>query len=278
MVSSFGQHIAQVLDPSTVGVAGAHDIEPGLDDPAPVRDAVLLFGQRRPIGAEVANRQVIESGVALRRAAGAWAASALSAGAHDGPDLSLGRCALAWLSDVFAAQCASAGVAGGLRACHPDRSMPGGASTLGSVPAPLAEPRKPAGRRRALDPTRRRRSFDDESPTALVRRARAINRALTDLYPDAHCELDFATPLQLVVATILSAQCTDKRVNLITPALFKRYPTAADFAAAEPAELEALIRSAGFYRAKAKSISEMAKMVVAEFGGKVPQTMEELLT
>ena len=101
---------------------------------------------------------------------------------------------------------------------------------------------------------------------------------LKKLYHDAHCELEFSTPLELVVATILSAQCTDKRVNLVTPALFKRYRSAGDYARAEPAELEALIRSTGFFRAKALSIREMAKRVVSDFGGKLPRTMDELLT
>ena len=108
--------------------------------------------------------------------------------------------------------------------------------------------------------------------------AAAITRGLRKLYPEAHCELDFKTPLELLVATILSAQCTDKRVNLVTKALFKRYRGAKDYARADRAELEGLIRSTGFYRAKARSIREMAKSVVADFGGKVPETMEELLT
>src|SRR5450432_2447788 len=88
-----------------------------------------------------------------------------------------------------------------------------------------------------------RRVIDQESPLALVRRARTINRALTELYPDAHCELDFANPLELLVATILSAQCTDKRVNLVTPTLFAQYRTAADYAAADRAEVEKVIMS-----------------------------------
>lgn len=101
---------------------------------------------------------------------------------------------------------------------------------------------------------------------------------LRKLYPDAHCELDFKTPLQLVVATILSAQCTDRRVNMVTPALFKRYPDAKAFAEADPAQLESLVRTTGFYRAKALSIREMAKALVTRFGGQVPKTMEQLLT
>ena len=108
--------------------------------------------------------------------------------------------------------------------------------------------------------------------------ARKIVAALKRLYPDAHCELDFKSPLELIVATILSAQCTDKRVNVITQALFKRYRTAKDYAEAEPAELESMIRSAGFFRSKAKSIREMSRALIEDFGGKVPSRMEELLT
>src|SRR5450432_1623174 len=121
-----------------------------------------------------------------------------------------------------------------------------------------------------------RRVIDQETPLALVRRARGINRALTQLYPDAHCELDFTNPLELLVATILSAQCTDKRVNLVTPALFARYRTAADYAAAPTAELEKAIQSTGFFRNKTKSIRAAAAAIEKEHGGKVPQTMDEL--
>lgn len=102
--------------------------------------------------------------------------------------------------------------------------------------------------------------------------------ALRKLYPEADCELTFKGPLQLLVAVILSAQCTDKRVNMVTPALFRRYKTAADFAAADPAELEGLIRSTGFYRSKARSIREAAAAIARDFGGKVPDTMADLLT
>ncbi len=156
------------------------------------------------------------------------------------------------------------------------------ASTLLSVPRPPAEP--PAERLAELLPAEprkakpRRRSFDDESPTALVRRARAINRELTDLYPDAHCELDFTSPLQLLVATILSAQCTDKRVNMVTPTLFARYPTAADYAAADRADIEAIIMSTGFFRAKTTSIIGMATALCDRFKGEVPNRLKDLVT
>jgi endonuclease III len=107
-------------------------------------------------------------------------------------------------------------------------------------------------------------------------RAQELVRLLPKVYPDAHCELDFKTPLQLLVATILSAQCTDKRVNLVTPELFKRYRSAADYAAAKPAQLEKAIQSTGFFRNKAKSIRAAAAAIEKEHDGKVPQTMAEL--
>lgn len=95
-------------------------------------------------------------------------------------------------------------------------------------------------------------------------------------YPDAHCELNHHTPLQLLVATILSAQCTDERVNKVTPALFAKYRSAADFAAAPPGELEELIKSTGFYRNKAKSIRACCRAIAEHHAGRVPQTLAEL--
>jgi endonuclease-3 len=116
------------------------------------------------------------------------------------------------------------------------------------------------------------------SPRPATRsRALAIADELEHLYPDVACELDFRDPFQLLVATILSAQCTDKRVNLVTPALFTRFPDAARMARARPSELEALIKSTGFYRNKAKSILGMSRLLLERFGGEVPQTMAELL-
>ncbi|OBF51877.1 endonuclease III [Mycobacterium sp. 852002-53434_SCH5985345] len=105
-----------------------------------------------------------------------------------------------------------------------------------------------------------------------------MNRALAQAFPDAHCELDFTTPLELTVATILSAQSTDKRVNLTTPALFKRYPSALDYAQADRDELEALIRPTGFFRNKATSLLGLGQALVERFDGEVPSTMEELVT
>ncbi len=117
-----------------------------------------------------------------------------------------------------------------------------------------------------------------ESRLALVRRARKINTELAVAYPDAHCELDFETPLQLVVATILSAQCTDARVNLVTPTLFARFPTAADYAAADRAELESLIASTGFFRNKTTSLIGLGQALCDRFGGDVPNRLADLVT
>jgi len=107
-------------------------------------------------------------------------------------------------------------------------------------------------------------------------RARHLVKAFPKIYPNAHCELDFKTPLQLLVATILSAQCTDKRVNLVTPALFARYRSVKDFAEAKPNELEKAIQSTGFFRNKAKSIRAAAAAIEGNHKGKVPKTMAEL--
>ncbi|MGH3745102.1 MAG: endonuclease III [Mycobacteriales bacterium] len=121
------------------------------------------------------------------------------------------------------------------------------------------------------------RSFDDETPVARTRRARKINRVLAETYPDAHCELDFTTPLELAVATILSAQCTDKRVNMTTPALFAKYRTAADWAAADRAELEDLVHPTGFFRAKTSSLLGLGAALVERHGGELPATLPELV-
>jgi endonuclease-3 len=108
-------------------------------------------------------------------------------------------------------------------------------------------------------------------------RARALCAALPRIYPDAHCELDFANPLQLLIATILSAQCTDVQVNKVTPALFAKYPTAHDYADADPAALEHDLRAIGLYRAKARNIRACCRLLVDEHNGRVPETMEALV-
>lgn len=113
--------------------------------------------------------------------------------------------------------------------------------------------------------------------SAKQQRALEILIRLKRLYPEAPCTLNYETPIQLLVATILSAQCTDERVNQVTPALFARFPDAAAFAAADVEEIESLIRSTGFYRNKAKNIQGACRMIMVEFGGDVPKRMEELL-
>ncbi|NIJ10033.1 endonuclease-3 [Saccharomonospora amisosensis] len=124
---------------------------------------------------------------------------------------------------------------------------------------------------------RKRRAFAEESQLSLVRRARRMKRCLDEAYPNAHCELDFGTPLDLLVAVILSAQCTDERVNAVTPTLFARYPAAADYAGADRAELEELIRPTGFYRNKASSLMGLGAALVERHDGEVPGTLEELV-
>jgi len=115
-----------------------------------------------------------------------------------------------------------------------------------------------------------------ETAAAKLERTQKILSALKRVYPDAHCELNFKTPLQLLVATILSAQCTDKRVNIVTAELFKKYRSAKDFADAKISELEGEIRSTGFYKNKAKNIKACCAALVEKFDGEVPRTMDEL--
>jgi endonuclease III len=131
-------------------------------------------------------------------------------------------------------------------------------------------PRRPNSRRRIARAPR-------ESAEAKKRRTGKILRRLANAYPEARCALDFASPLELLVATILSAQCTDVRVNQVTPALFRKYRTAADYARAKPGELERDIRSTGFFNSKARSLRRAGAAIAAEHGGRVPDTMEELL-
>ncbi|MET9397752.1 endonuclease III [Kitasatospora sp. NPDC002965] len=134
------------------------------------------------------------------------------------------------------------------------------ATKAAAKPAATVRPRKP------------------ESHLAMVRRARRINRELAKLYPYAHPELDFDNPFELLVATVLSAQTTDLRVNQTTPALFAKYPSPEDMAAADPAELEEIIRPTGFFRNKARSLIGLSIALRDEFGGEVPGRLEDLVT
>ena len=126
-------------------------------------------------------------------------------------------------------------------------------------------------------PRARARKWQSETRLGLVRRARKINRILAETYPDAHCELNFENSFQLLVATVLSAQTTDKRVNLTTPALFAKYPTPEDLAAADPEDVEQILKPTGFFRAKTKSVMGLSAAIRDEFGGEVPRTMEEMV-
>ena len=123
----------------------------------------------------------------------------------------------------------------------------------------------------------RKRRGGPKKGKALREQAAHVHAWLLRAYPDAHCELDFQTPLQLLVATILSAQCTDRRVNMVTPALFSRYPTAQALADARLEELEELVKPTGFFRNKARSLVGMARALVERHGGEVPATMAELV-
>lgn len=124
----------------------------------------------------------------------------------------------------------------------------------------------------------RARRFADETPLGRTRRARRMSRELAERWPDAHSELDFRTPLELAVATILSAQSTDRGVNLVTPAVFAKYPTAADYAAADRGELEHLIKSTGFFRNKTSSLIGLGQALVDRYDGVLPGTMADLVT
>jgi endonuclease-3 len=140
-----------------------------------------------------------------------------------------------------------------------------------------------AAKRSAVRPGKKKQGMITAGPHTEIMEADAIHRIkkihpiLDQHYRVATTALDYQTPLQLLIATILSAQCTDERVNRVTPALFARYPTAADFAAASLQELEQAIHSTGFYRAKSKSIQGACQMLTQRYGGEVPSTMEELL-
>ena len=152
-------------------------------------------------------------------------------------------------------------------------------------------PPRPAGKVKSLEPNRRPAPGAVKPRVAVPKktsgtpRPRRLPQAnpgvvyerLHTLYPDAHCELDFKTPFQLLVATILSAQCTDKRVNMVTPVLFARYPTVESLALAKQEDVEDIIKSTGFFRNKAKSIIGMAGAIVDRHGGTVPSTLDELV-
>lgn len=166
----------------------------------------------------------------------------------------------------------------------PGRKAPAtkAAAKAGTKPAARPAAKKAAAKKTAAEPAPDRgpaagKPARPESRTALVRRARRINRELAEVYPYAHPELDFENPFQLLVATVLSAQTTDLRVNQTTPALFDRYPAPEDLAAAVPEEVEEILRPCGFFRAKTRSVMGLSKALVEEFGGEVPGRVEDLV-
>lgn len=142
----------------------------------------------------------------------------------------------------------------------------------------LSKPRALPPEYAAVDARLREEVAHRKPEPARAQRAAAVAEILRREFPKAECALTFTNALELLVATILSAQCTDERVNHTTPELFRKYRTAADYAAAKPGELEALIHSTGFFNNKAKAIREMAREVHERFGGAVPRAMEDLLT
>ena len=148
-----------------------------------------------------------------------------------------------------------------------------GVSAAGSGPYPVsvpdADPDRPC-----VPPA----EGSEETRLGRTRRARRVYRALRERYPDAHCELDFASPLELLVATILSAQTTDVRVNQVTPTLFARYRTAAEYAGADRADLEDIVKSTGFFRAKSDTLVKLGQALVERFDGEVPRRLDQLVT
>ncbi|MFB7833390.1 endonuclease III [Streptomyces sp. NPDC056056] len=172
----------------------------------------------------------------------------------------------------------------------PATGAAGAAGATGAAkPVKAAEPRKatkatktakatePASSTKAASSAKAAKPAKPESRLAMVRRARRINRELAEVFPYAHPELDFRNPFELLVATVLSAQTTDLRVNQTTPALFAKYPTPEDLAAAVPEEVEELIRPTGFFRAKTKSIMGLAAALRDDFGGEVPGRLDDLV-
>lgn len=144
------------------------------------------------------------------------------------------------------------------------------------MPLAQSKPRKTAAKKKSAPqaPSKTRNSYNPVAPE----RVTEILKRLDERYPDVVCALHHMSAWELLVATILSAQCTDVRVNMVTPELFKKYPTPQDFAALKPEQLEPDIRSTGFFRNKSRSLVGAAKGVIEDFGGKVPDTMDQLLT
>ncbi|MEU1165374.1 endonuclease III, partial [Streptomyces sp. NPDC005921] len=155
------------------------------------------------------------------------------------------------------------------------RAAPAKSAAKKAVAKKAAPAKKAVAKKAAAE--KPKAAWKPESHTALVRRARRIDRELGEVYPYAHPELDFENSFQLLVATVLSAQTTDLRVNQTTPTLFAKYPTPEDLSAANPEEVEEILRPCGFFRAKTKSVIGLSKGLVEQFGGEVPGRLEDLV-
>ncbi|MBP2583068.1 endonuclease-3 [Streptomyces sp. PvR006] len=173
----------------------------------------------------------------------------------------------------------AAGAAEPVKAAKPAKAAKAtkAASSTKAKPGRPAQATEPASSTKAAGAAEPGKPAKPESRLAMVRRARRINRELAEVFPYAHPELDFRNPFELLVATVLSAQTTDLRVNQTTPALFAKYPTPEDLAAAVPEEVEELIRPTGFFRAKTKSIMGLAAALRDDFGGEVPGRLDDLV-
>ncbi|MFB7409232.1 endonuclease III [Streptomyces sp. NPDC056202] len=171
----------------------------------------------------------------------------------------------------------AAGAAGATGAAKPVKAAEPRKATKATKATKTAKATEPASSTKAASSAKAAKPAKPESRLAMVRRARRINRELAEVFPYAHPELDFRNPFELLVATVLSAQTTDLRVNQTTPALFAKYPTPEDLAAAVPEEVEELIRPTGFFRAKTKSIMGLAAALRDDFGGEVPGRLDDLV-
>ncbi|MET7387129.1 endonuclease III [Streptomyces sp. NPDC005529] len=253
---------------------------------APVED---VSGKAAPAGSAAAKtaaaargaaKKSASLGSAAKKAASSGAASKKSASKKAAPDKAVAKKAAAAKAAAkktapaktasAAAKKAAVASTGGTKAA-PVKAAAKKTAPAKAAAKKAAAKKAPPGQPAVAAPPR------DESHTALVRRARRINRELAEVYPYAHPELDFQNPFQLIVATVLSAQTTDLRVNQTTPALFAKYPTPEDLAEANPEEVEEILRPTGFFRAKTRSVIGLSKALRDDFGGEVPGRLEDLV-
>lgn len=215
----------------------------------------------------------------MKKSAPAKKAASGKRAAPAGPEASGGEMAAAPGGKAAAGSGKTAAAPGGKAVAGSGKAAAASGGKVASGKKVAAAPKKAAARvkKASAAKTVAPKPPRNESHTALVRRARRINRELAEVFPYAHPELDFENPFQLIVATVLSAQTTDLRVNQTTPALFAKYPTPEDLAAANPEEVEEILRPTGFFRAKTKSVIGLSKSLVENFGGEVPGRLEDLV-